>query len=239
MTPDVHLASLCNLESGGEDLMARGASFLAVWIVVATAAQATADILVGPFTFKDLAFADDATQIDAGTIFLIGGAADLDDALTGFSPTKGIAGTGSSGNANHFQLDFTDLLAVNAAGDDLVFFDARFSEDPYEIAVREVGSGFTSFLSFLVTDFVDTGEFGPNFSSLFALPIELDDFGLAAGTVVDAIQFRALENSSEVIDGDPVMAAVLNTVPEPSTLLLAFTAFLLALSCHRRRRSSV
>ena len=218
--------------------MARGASFLAIWIVVATAAQAKADILVGPFTFDDLAFADDATQIDAGTISLIGGAADLDDALTGFSPTKGIAGIGQLGKANHFQLDFTDLLAVNAAGDDLVFFDARFSEDPYEIAVREVGSSFSSFLSFTVADFVDTGEFGPNSSSLFALPIELDDFGLAAGTVVDAIQFRALENSPGNIDGDPVMAAALNTVPEPSTLVLTFTAILIALARHGRRRRS-
>ena len=213
---------------------------LAALIVLVGTGHATAAITIGPFTFHDLAFADDATQIDAGTISLFGGAANLDDALTGFSPTKAIVNIGLGTNANHFQLDFTDLLAVNATGADLVFFDARFSEDPYEIAVRPVGSAFTSFNIFAVSDFVTTSTPGPSSATatsvLFALPIELDNFGLASGTVVDAIQFRSLLNAGGNIDGDPVMAAALNVIPEPSSLITWGLLALLGLVVYGRRR---
>ena len=176
------------------------------------------DIMVGTFTFDELAFADNATQIDSGTISLFGSPKpiDLNDALTGFSPKKAIVNIGLAGNANHFQLDFIDLLAVNATGADIVFFDARFSADPYEIAVRPVGSSFTAFVSYAEADFIDTGTIGPGLaiSLIFALPIELDDFGLASDTVVDAIQFRSLVNSEGTNNGDPVMAGVLNAAPD-------------------------
>ena len=72
---------------------------------------ARADITIGTFTFDDLAFADNATQLDVGTIDFFGSPkpVDLNEALTGFSPTKGIVNIGLAGNANHFQLDFVDL----------------------------------------------------------------------------------------------------------------------------------
>lgn len=158
---------------------------------------------------------------------MFGGASDLDDALTGFSPTKAIVNIGFLNNANLFQLDFIDLFAANLAGSDLVFFDAAFSMDPYSIAIREVGGAFTSFVDFLDPGlYTNTGETGPFFSTLFALEIDFDVFGLGSGAVVDAIQFRALPNPGGGTEGDPVMAAVLNSaddvvqVPEPGTLAL-------------------
>ena len=202
--------------------------------------RADAGIIVGPWTFADNAFTNDAAQLDAGLAKSVDEQflddAGLDEVLTGFSPTKGLANIGSAGFANLFQLDFTDLFLINGSGTDLVFFDARFSPDRYEIAVRPFGSDFTAFRTFETDDFIDTGLAGPTqppgdapfrLSTLFGLPIELDDFGLVGGTLVDAIQFRALPLDPSSPDsspqGDPVMAGALNVVPavpEPTSLTL-------------------
>ncbi len=200
--------------------------------------HAYATILYGGFTFDDLAFADDATQLDVGTISTFGTAADLDDALVGFSPNKGIFNTGFGGNANLFQLDFIDFVARNDAGTDLVFFETRFSQDPYSIAVREVGGSFTAFLNFAASDFVSLGLTGALSGNVFALSIDLDAFGLAPGTLVDAMQFASLPIAGGDEEGDPLMAGVLNgtvPVPEPGTLTL-FVIGLAGLGFLRRRR---
>lgn len=185
----------------------------ALGILLVLAGTAGADIGVGPWTFDDLAFADDATQIGAGSLQLYCGATDLDDALTGYSPDRQIVNIGDAGHANHFQLDFLDLQAVNAAGPDLVFFETRYSSDPYEIALRPAGGEFTAFRPYGAQAFIFTGETGC--SSIWGLEVEFDDYGFAAGTVVDAMQFRALANGTGLIEGDPLMAAVLNTGGTP------------------------
>ena len=190
--------------------------------VLGLSQAAGADIIFGPWTFHDDAFADDATQIDAGTISLWGGATDLDDALTGFSPDKQIVNIGFDTNANHFQLDFIDLLAVDDAGADIVFFDARFSADPYEIALRPQGGSFTAFMSFTIDVFIDSGvDTAVGSADIYGLEIDASDFGLAAGAVIDAIQFRALPDANGTIQGDPVMAGVLNfAIPAPPAAAL-------------------
>jgi hypothetical protein len=143
-----------------------------------------------------------------------------------------LSNIGSAGFANHFQLDFLDLVAANRPGPDIVFFDARFSPDRYEIAVGQIGGPFSSFLAFEVDDFVDTGVSGPvqppgdqpfRFSPLFGLPLELDDFGLPSNSTVSALRFRSLPlNASSTPQGDPVMAAALNAapIPEPAALVV-------------------
>ena len=205
----------------------------------------------GTVDLRGRGVSDTAAQLDAGPVELLGGAVDVTDALTGFSPTRGLANIGSPEFANHFLLSFTDVRAANATGADLVFFDARFSPDRYEIAVRPVDGSFTAFRTFETDDFIDTGVGGPVvppadrpdlFSALFGLPLELDDFGLALGTVVDAIQFRSLPLFPSIPDsrpqGDPVMAAELNAhpVPEPGSLMVWALCMMGAMAFARRSR---
>ena len=190
----------------------------------------TGEISVGPWRFQHNAFADDATQLDEGMVASIPNGriddeAGLDRTLTGYSPADGLRGTGLGiEKANHFQLDFIDVVAVNASGADLAFFAASFSPAPeeiearYEIAVRPLGGDFTDYRTYEPTDFFDTGVAGPThqtdtFTSLCGLGIELDDFGLAPDTLVDAIRFRALKFDpypDSWPQGHPVMAGVLN-----------------------------
>ena len=106
-----------------------------------------ADIVYGPWTFPDDAFADTATQIEAGGLQL-GCAVDVTDALTGFSPDRQLYNIGYFSHANLFELEFLDRHAINGRGPDIIFFESRFSSDPYEIAVRPQGGRFTSFIAF-------------------------------------------------------------------------------------------
>ncbi len=178
-------------------------------IVAALAAfsgSAEASISFGPWTFDDLAFGDQATQLDTGPVTPYCGATTVDDALSGFSPTTMLANIGYTGGGNHFEIAFTDLLAVNLSGPDLVFFEARYSSDDFEIAVRPAGSAtFTAYLPYLAAQFVNTTFPNTCSGTVFGVPIELDAYGLTPGTVVDAIRFRGLS-----AEGDPVMAGVLN-----------------------------
>ncbi|MCZ6654103.1 MAG: hypothetical protein O7D91_13895 [Planctomycetota bacterium] len=186
---------------------------VALLVSLCSGPNASADIVIGPWTFDDDAFADDATQLEDGLLSLWC-ATDLDDALTGFSPEKQIVNIGFGDHANHFQLDFLDLMAVNAKGADLVFFNAQFSTDSYEIAVRPVGDTFTEFIAYYADDFISTGEDTCEEAAngtIYGLAFDLDDFGLSPGTLVDAIQFRALDLPTQPFaEGDPVMAAVLS-----------------------------
>jgi len=202
--------------------------------------QVQATIIVGSWEFDDLAFADNASQLESGLIDYRFGGSTLNDVLTGYSPALGIVNIGltigTDYYANLFQLDFTDYIAINQMGADIVFFEARFSSDSYEIAVHEVGGSLSAFNYFRFDSFTDISESGPGGSSLYALEIDLSDFGLATGALVDAIQFRAADsyphptaNPSGLPEGDPVMAGILNgttPVPEPSTLFLFFTTLI-------------
>ena len=140
-------------------------------------------------------------------------ATDLDDALTAYSPDRQIVNTGNGSNANHFQLDFIDLAAQNEAGPNIVFFETRWSADPYELAVRPFGGVFSAFIPYTTADFINSGEVGC--AEIWGLELELDDYGVGAGVLVDAIQFRALPRDGGGLEGDPLMAAVLNTGSTP------------------------
>lgn len=180
-------------------------ALISTLVIVAMPLQA--GIEFGPWRFENGAFADDATQLDAGETNEHC-AADIDEALTGFSPGKLLINIGFDDNAASFMLEFTGLTAVNANGPDIVFFEADFSAiTGYEIAVRPAGGEFTSPLAFDESDFIITGEtdhcvfdYG-----LRGLPLEMDDFGLPAGAAVDAFRFTATSS-----DPDPVMAGALN-----------------------------
>ena len=149
-------------------------------------------------------------------------------------------GNPSFSTANLLQLDFTDYVARDAAGPDIVLFEAVFNLQSYEVAVRERGgAGFGGFVHHDYTTLVPTGVTGPlGISTLHGLPIDLGAFGLAAGAEVDAIRFRAVFTPGAGADGDPVGAAVLNgvPVPEPGGVAVAAAGGLLGLLGRRRSR---
>ena len=211
---------------------------LALALSLTCAGVVSADIIIPPYTFDDQAFADDATQLEQGTLSLFG-ATDLDDALTGYSPGKCIVNIGYQGNANLFQLDFTDLMAVNGPGADIVMFEGYnppMHSEPYDIAVRVAGSGFTAFETFAASEYLPLPS--ADGYATHALPLDLDRYALAAGTVVDAVMFRSLANLMGHPEGDPIMAAVLqggqDVIPEPATITLVGIGLVAAL---RRRRT--
>ena len=213
-----------------------------IWPAIVRAA-----IDYGGYTFNDLAFSDNATQLEPGYVhWLTGGDfnpddAIVDDALTEFSPSTGLGNIGFTDDtigtaANLFQLDFTDLHAINNSGADIILFEA-FDPDPYAIAVNIVGSGLSNFISFSQESMILISEVGPiGTTSTYALEIDLDAFGLQAGTIVDAIQFSALQNNIGNVEGDPYMAAVLNAVPIPSALWLFGSGLLGLVGMVRRKK---
>jgi hypothetical protein len=56
--------------------------------------QIYAEIIVGPWTFNDLAFADAAFQLEDGHIDYRFGGSSLDEVLTGYTPNLGICNIG-------------------------------------------------------------------------------------------------------------------------------------------------
>ncbi|MFG0329294.1 MAG: hypothetical protein ACF8PN_05280 [Phycisphaerales bacterium] len=171
-----------------------------------------ADIVYGPWVFSDNAFADTVEQLEAGRVFTYCSTGSLEAALTGFSPSSMLINIGLEyqfKHSNRFRLGFTDLMAVNREGPDIVFFDARFSPDPYSIAVRVAETGESTFdLVYPAEQFIElTSECSD--STVFGVEIDLSDYGLPIGAVVDAIEFSALRNSRGNVEGDPVMAGVL------------------------------
>lgn len=177
--------------------------------------SATAEITFGPWSFDDDAFADDAAQLDVGSVYLLC-ANDVQDALVGFSPTKQIANIGNNGNANLYQLTFTDQLIADIPGDDIVLFDS-FGADSYLIAVRPLGGTWTDFVVYPAEEFANTGAITDCIVGypgiIFGLAFDLQDFGLPADSVADAIKISALPAYEQLQpEGDPVMAAVLSQV---------------------------
>jgi hypothetical protein len=204
---------------------------------------AFATIVVGPWTFADDAFADDATQIAPGKLDFYGTASNIDEALTGYSPTTMVVNLGnpSFSTANLIQLDFTDLAIQNGPGDDFVFFQAGFFGLIYDFEFAGRALGETSFGPFVATpkeDFVNTGVVGPlGQSTLYGAGVDLSDLGFAEGAIVTSIQFRAVRLSGDsALDADVVMAGVLNGVPLPEPAPLALLGLGSATVLVRRRR---
>ncbi|MHC5121625.1 MAG: PEP-CTERM sorting domain-containing protein [Planctomycetota bacterium] len=175
-----------------------------------------AEIIIGPWVFEDAAFADEAIQLESGRVDLYN-ATDLQSALCGFSPNTAITNIGFEDRANLFEIRFTDLLMINQAGDDLVLFEfAAYNHDDYEISFH-TASGYTPYRK--VSGYISLGNIGPSGSELYGMGIDLSDHGLNEGLIVDSFRFRGILKST-IIEPDPVMFGALNTIPEPTTLLL-------------------
>ena len=157
-----------------------------------------ADITVGPserppgvvYTFDDLAFADAASEQgtpEDGCCQLLGGAADITEALTGYSIGTGLANIGTTSD---ILFEFLDCTATAGPGPDIIIFDS-VSQQPtdQEIRVRS-GDGesdtvirsnpaFVVYPCSLADDQFCASGTGTNKALLLSYEVELDDFNLS------------------------------------------------------------
>ena len=156
----------------------------------------------------------------------------INDEFTGFSIIDDGHGNAASGTT--IELTFAAGTAVNVAGNDLVMFDGRFSNNSY--AVSTDFDGFAAELALLDTAFVDTGVVrsyyfngnGPFTARVMAAAFDLSALGVPAGGSVSRIRFRG--TTGEV---DPLGMGSL--VPEPVSVLGLVGLGLMGVIARRRR----
>lgn len=183
-----------------------------------SATAMAAPITIGAYTFDagEDAFASSAT--------VISGAASV---FGGITCAEGL--TGSDIDTGCFNMSSTDVVRLdyatsfaNGVGDDLVFTDSRFSADGLDFSLDGV-----NFFNLSASDFTDTGvdsvirnEFFA--FDLFAVAIDLADFGFAADAVFSSIWLRGTGQS------DPVFVGALNSVQGGNPVPLPGAALLFA-----------
>ena len=200
-------------------------------VVFASPTPSHSVITIGPYNLPDNAFADVVTQVGGSAV--PSGIADwcnvANAALTVQTALAG-AGNENTGICNLaddmvFQLDFTDNSVTNGIGPDLLFFDARFSDNSYSIAVSTDGVIFTASVAFAAASAISTGELRSYFfpagtggisfgATVWAFEINLDVFGIPANGTIVSIRFNGTNG-----EADPLGAAELKqqTVPTAHT----------------------
>jgi hypothetical protein len=134
----------------------------------------------------------------------------------------------SNADRAYLELGFTDNVAVNRPGDDLILFEIGIP-NPFGISLS-VG-GLTHTVQSVASGFNNAQGFGINIARL-----NLDDLGVAPGASVNQFVVNMGFNygvGPEATSNTLGAAAAL--VPEPGTLLLLGTG-LLALGVYRKRR---
>ncbi len=156
-----------------------------------------------PVTIGDTTF-DLGADAFPSSVTLISGGGSIFGGVTGVE-----ALTGGDINTAIFNLDSGDVFEltfpvpiVNQTGDDLYFTDTRFD-------ARGIGfslDGGATWHPVPPGDFVDTGLnplLNGNFTpDLFAVTIDLSDFGVAAGASFDTIQMRGNNGTDPVVVGN-------------------------------------
>lgn len=199
---------------------------LPVWILLALfwmcPFSARADIIVGPYTFANSALIDGVTQIE-GAAWANGWLDGLDSHPFQYTFEQLVAaqwddiiflGATDVGSDMVFEATFVDNVLVNGVGADLILFDA-IEPSGYDIAMG-TPSGYTSYASYPSSSAEFIGIempywwWGPNGSGLiwlkvYAIEIDLSDFGLAEGSVASSFLFRGEAGA------DPLGAAALHT----------------------------
>jgi hypothetical protein len=162
--------------------------------------------------------------------------------IIGADISKGVAlGQGPTGGVADFIIPSFGALATiaNGAGADFVIWEAGSPAEPVLISVSLGGGAFSAAISYLTLAAAPSDS-----SSGFqtnSIHINLDDFGIAAGALIDQVRIQGLFTGVGGSGPDILAIAALNagpaTVPEPGTLALFGLAGLLAWGASARRRN--
>jgi hypothetical protein len=220
-------------------------AIVASMVIIPSSVASGAPIAVGGFTFSEgeVAFADDASLVSGSVRFscTAGGtaASSISEALSGSDVTQCVNTVG--GGDGTVEVLFTDNSITNGPGTDLVIFEVSGFQsvgtpDPnerFEVSIFD-GATYSGFASY---DPVSTG-YGTLDPSLyiFAVEIDLSDFGLAAGAITDRVRVHLFDVGGGSKAADIAALGALNSgapVPEPSSGALVLLG--LALLCHGSR----
>lgn len=227
--------------------------FLAAALVTAAPASGAHALVLGSFQFDDNQFGDTLIESDGGAhsalSWLNVNPSDPGNPgyLTGANVDSGIANIGL-GSDPLYTIGYNTPI-VNGAGADLGIIVARYSTDDVSLDVSIDGVNFLGSITISAATAVSTGVTRSYFLSgivdqsfdatLFVHSVDLDDFGLAAGQSISAVEVGVGGNSIEL---DLIRIAgfgqdtTVPEVPEPRTLgLLALGLAGLAIAARRRR----
>lgn len=167
--------------------------------------------------------------------------AQIEPLLVGPDLSKGVAlGAGPTGGAPDFVIPAFGSLAsiANGAGFDFVIWEAGSPAEQVLVSVSLGGGSFSSAIAY------NTAPVTPsNAASGFttnSVHINLDDFGLAAGALIDQVRIQGLFTGIGGSGPDILAIAAFNAgpptnrTPEPGALALAGIALLGLLAARRR-----
>jgi hypothetical protein len=187
--------------------------------------MASAAVSVGGFSFDNNAFVD-VLNSSSGSFSVSGGTlstvvTDTDPGTFAFSFSQGA----------FLDLGFTDNVAVNGAGNDIVLFELG-APDRWLVTINGISSQCQS---------AGTGFSAVGFQ-LNACGLDLSTFGIASGGTVSSLRLGFLTNNQTIASTSLVGAlnsqAVGGAIPEPATWAMLLTGFGLVGATMRRRAAA-
>lgn len=162
--------------------------------------------------------------------------------IVGPDLTQGVAlGAGPAGGAPDFIIPSFGLLAsiANGAGADFVIWEAGAPPEGVLVSVSLGGGVFSAAISY-TTSVASPADSSSGFQTN-SVHIDLDDFGIAAGGLIDQVRIQGLFTGIGGSGPDILAIAALNAgpptgVPEPSALALLGLAFAGVYGVSRRRK---